>query len=161
LAADLIERSKVEEKLRESEERLRFALQTASIGTFEWSIETGINTWTKDLEAMYGLPPGGFPGMQAAWEALVHPDDRLRAVQRVTESLETGAPVGEEWRVIWPDGSKHWLAGRWQVFKNALGNPVRMMGVNIDVTDRKLMEEALRRSEERLRLAIKATNDAI
>jgi PAS domain S-box-containing protein len=147
--------------LRESEERLRFAQQTARIGTFDWNIETGVNVWTTELEAMYGLPPGGFPGTQTAWEALVHPDDRQRAVERVTESLETGEPVEEEWRVIWPDGSIHWLAGRWQVFKNGLGNPVRLMGVNIDVTDRMQMEEALRRSEERLRLAIKATNDAI
>jgi PAS domain S-box-containing protein len=161
LAADLIERSRVEEKLRESEERLRFAQQTASIGTFDWNIETGVNTWTKELEALYGLSPGGFPGTQAAWEALLYPNDRLRAVQRVTESLVTGTPVEEEWRVVWPDGSVHWLAGRWQVFKNELGNPVRVMGVNIDVTGRKHMEEALRRSEERLRLAIKATNDAV
>jgi PAS domain S-box-containing protein len=147
--------------LREREERLRFAQHAARIGIFDWNIETGLNTWTKELEAMYGLPPGGFAGTQAAWEALVHPDDRQRAVARVTESLETGEPVEEEWRVVWPDGSVHWLAGRWQVFKSKFGNPVRLMGVNIDVTDRKQMEEALRRSEERLRLAIKATNDAI
>jgi len=149
------------ERLRESEERFRFAQKAASIGTFDWNVEIGINTWTPGLEAMYGLPPGGFPGTQKAWEKLVHPDDRARAVQRVMESIETGAPVEEEWRVIWPDGSVHWIAGRWQVFKNAAGEPLHMMGVNIDVTDRKNMEEALRKSEERLRLATKATNNAI
>jgi PAS domain S-box-containing protein len=150
-----------EAALRESEERLRFAQQVASIGTFEWNIQTGVSTWTPELEAMYGLPAGGFPGTHAAWEALVHPDDRAWVVQRVTESFETEAPVAGEWRVIWPDGSVRWLAARWQAFKNAAGEPVRMMGVNIDVTDRKQIEEALRKSEERFRLAIKATNDAI
>jgi PAS domain S-box-containing protein len=150
-----------EAALRESEQRLRFAQQVASIGTFDWNIQEGVNTWTPELEAMYGLPPGGFQRTQAAWEALVHPDDRALAVQRVTESFKTEAPVEGEWRVIWPDGSVRWLAARWQAFKNAAGEPIRLMGINIDVTDRKRMEEELRKSEERLRLAIKATNDAI
>jgi PAS domain S-box-containing protein len=142
LAADLIERSRAEEKLRESEERLRFAQDTANIGTFDWDIATGKNTWTTKLETMYGLPLGGFLGTQPAWEALVHPEDRPRVLERVSESLETGAPMEEdEWRVIWPDGSVHWLAGRWRVVKNAGGQPVRMMGVNIDVTDRKRAQE--------------------
>jgi PAS domain S-box-containing protein len=113
------------------------------------------------MEAMYGLPKGSFPRTQAAWEALVHPDDRARAVQLVKESWETEAPVEGEWRVIWPDGTVRWLAARWQAFKNTAGEPLHTMGVNIDVTDRKHMEEELRRSEERFRLAIKATNDAI
>jgi PAS domain S-box-containing protein len=156
------ERKKVEANLRESEERLRFAQDTANIGTFDWDIATGKNTWTTKLETMYGLPPGGFLGTQPAWEALVHSEDRPRVLERVSESLETGAPMEEdEWRVIWPDGSVHWLAGRWRVVKNAGGQPVRVMGVNIDVTDRKQMEEELRKSEERFRLGIKATNDAI
>jgi PAS domain S-box-containing protein len=161
LAADLIERSRAEEQLRESEERLRFAQDTANIGTFDWNIATGQNTWTPKLETMYGLRPGGFLGTQPAWEALVHPEDRPRVLQRVRESLETGAPMEDEWRVIWPDGSVHWLAGRWRMLKNAGGEPVRVTGVNIDVTDRKHMEEELRKSEERFRLATKATNDAI
>ena len=161
LAADLIERSRAEEELRESEERLRFAQKAAGIGTFDWNIETGVNMWTPELEALYGLPPGGFGHTQNAWEDLIHPADRARTLQRVAESFETGSPVEEEWRVVWPDGSVHWVVGRWQVFKNATGEPVRMMGVNIDITDRKKIEEALRKSEERLRLAIKATNDAV
>jgi PAS domain S-box-containing protein len=150
-----------EAALRASGERLRFAQQVASIGTFDWNIQTGVNTWTPELEAMYGLPTGGFQGTQTAWEALVHPDDRARAVQRVKESFQTEAPSEAEWRVIWPDGRIRWVAGRWQVFKDVAGMPIRMMGVNIDVTDRRQMEEALRKSEERLRLATKATNDAI
>jgi PAS domain S-box-containing protein len=133
----------------------------ANIGTFDWNIKTGVNMWTPELEAMYGLPIGGFGRTQPAWEALVHPDDRARAVQRVKGSFETGTPAEAEWRVIRPDGSVRWLAGRWQVLKDATGEPLRMMGVHIDVTDGRQMEAALRDSEERFRLAITATNDAI
>jgi PAS domain-containing protein len=88
----------------------KFAQKVANIGTFDWNIKTGVNMWTPELEAMYGLPIGGFGRTQPAWEALVHPDDRARAVQRVQESFETGTPVEAEWRVIRPDGSVRWRA---------------------------------------------------
>jgi two-component system cell cycle sensor histidine kinase/response regulator CckA len=158
---DITGHKRADEALRESQERLRFAQQVGGIGIFELNIQTGVDAWTPELEALHGLPPGGFPGTQAAWEDLIHPDDRDRAALLVKESFETGAPVEGEWRVIWPDGNVHWLAGRWQVFRDAAGAPLRIMGVNIDVTERKGLDEALRQSEERLRLAVKATNDAI
>jgi PAS domain S-box-containing protein len=160
-AASLRQRKRSEAALRESEERFRFAQKAASIGTFNWNIETGANAWTPELEVMYGLPSAGFPGTQEAWENLIHPDDRANVLQRTRESLETGTPAEEEWRVIWPDGSVHWIAGRWQAFKDSAGEPRHVAGINIDITDRKNMEEALRKSEERFRLATKATNDAI
>jgi PAS domain S-box-containing protein len=160
-SAEVARHIEIETALRESEERFRFAQEVASIGTFDWNIQTGVNKWTPELEAMYGLSPGGFPGTQKAWEDLLHPDDRAQSVQLVTRSFETGTPVAGEWRVIWPDGSIHWIAGRWQVVKNAAGELLRLTGINIDVTDRKNVEDALRKSEERFRLAIKATNDAI
>jgi len=160
-ASSLRQRKRAEVVLRESEERLRFAQQAASIGTFDWDVETDVSRWTPELEAIYGLPRGGFPGTHSAWEDLVHPDDRALSVQKEKEAFETGMPVEAEWRTILFDGRVRWIFGRWQVFKNAAGKPLRMMGVNMDVTDRKYMEEALRQSEERFRLAVQATNDAI
>jgi PAS domain S-box-containing protein len=152
---------KAETALRESEERLRFAQKAAGIGTFDWNIETGSSLWTPELEALYGLQPGTFSGTHAAWEKLVHPTDLARVLQRVKESIETGEPAQDEWRVHWPDGSVHWLAGRWQVLKDPAGKPLHVLGVSINVTARKNMEDELRKSEERFRLAIKATNDSI
>ena len=137
--------------LRESEQRLSLAQQIAHVGTFDWDIRTDVNIWTPELEAMYGLPPGGFAKTQPAWEQLVHPDDRAEAWHLVDQAFETGGPMEGEWRVVWPDGSVHWLAGRWQVFKDESGKPLRMTGVNIDITERKRAEAALQESEERLR----------
>lgn len=110
-----------------------------------------MNTWTTELEALYGLAPGEFGRTQPAWENLVHPDDRSQAVRLVEQAFETGAPTQGEWRVMWPDGSVHWLAGRWQVFKDESGMPLRMTGVNLDITERKWAEEALRESELKFR----------
>jgi len=69
-------------ELQRSEERLRLAQQAARIGTFEWNIQTGVNTWTPELEEMYGLPPSGFGRTQTAFENLVHPDDRAGVTGR-------------------------------------------------------------------------------
>ena len=147
---DITRRRQAEEKLREREELLRQAQQIASIGTFEWNIKTGVNRWTSELEMMYGLPPGGFPGTQAAWEQLVHPEDRDDTARGVARAMKEGAFEGE-WRVIWPDGSVHWLLGRALVFRDEAGQPERMTGVNIDVTERKRAESVLQQNERRFR----------
>ncbi len=142
IARDISERKMAEEALRASEERLRLAQQAARIGTFDWNIRTGVNTWTPELEAMYGLPPGGFGGTQTAFENLVHPDDRAGVIKLVDAAMKSGQPTKGEWRVVWADGSVHWVAGRWQVFRDASGEPSKMIGVNVDATERKLAEEA-------------------
>jgi len=92
---------------------------------------------------MYGLQPGTFTGTQTAFENLVHADDRAGVIKLVDRALKTGQPTEGEWRVVWADGSVHWITGRWQVFMDASGEPSKMMGVNIDVTERKLADEAL------------------
>ena len=132
-----------EERLRDSEERLRLAQQAARMGTFEWNIKTGVNTWTVELETLYGLPRGTFPGTQAAFEAMVYPEDIPRVMARIAEAMKTGKPGSDEWRVVWPDGSLHWISGHWQVFMDELGAPSKMLGVNADIADRKQAEEAL------------------
>ncbi len=143
------EHKRDEQALREGEERLRLAQHVAHVGTFEWNIRTGVNTWTPELEAMYGLPPGGFPGREDAWEQLVHPEDRPEVLRRVEEAMEKGGFEGE-WRVVWPDGTVHWLHGRAFVFKDESGKPLKLIGVNIDITERKQMEAELRRSRDNL-----------
>jgi PAS domain S-box-containing protein len=138
---DITAQREAEDAARATQEQLRLAQRVARIGTFDVNLQTGVNTWTPELEGMYGLPVGEFAGTQAAWEDLVHPDDRAYAVQRVEDAFATGAPTEAEWRVRWPDGSTHWLSGRFQGFRDDAGRPVRLIGVNIEITERKRAEE--------------------
>ena len=140
---DITKLRDAQEALRTSEERLRMGQWAAHIGTFEWIIRTGVSIWTPELEAMYGLPLGGFGGTKTAFENLVHPDDRSRVIDLIDEAVKTGQPTEGEWRVVWPDGSLHWIAARGQVFLNESGEPSRMFGVHLDVTERKQAEEVL------------------
>jgi PAS domain S-box-containing protein len=156
IARDITERKRAEQALRASEERLRLAQWAAHVGTFDLNIRTGVNIWTPELEAIYGLPPGGFGGTLTAFENLIHPDDRETLVELNHEAMRTGQPTKGEWRVLWPDGSVHWIAGRGQVLRDESGQPSRMVGVNLDITERKFAEEKLAATNERLHLAIEA-----
>ena len=133
-----------EQFLRASEERLRLAQRAARIGTFERDVRTGSVTSTTELELMYGLSPGEFDGTTIDFfEKLIHPEDRALVLRLSNQAMKTGEPTKAEWRVVWSDGSIHWIAGWWQVFMDASGEPSRVIGVNTDITDRKLAEEAL------------------
>jgi PAS domain S-box-containing protein len=142
IARDITERKLAEEALRTSEERLRMGQWAAHIGTFDLNIRTGVDIWTPETEALYGLPRGGFGGTLTAFANLIHPDDRERVIELTHEMMRTGQPAEGEWRVVWPDGSVHWIAGRGQVFMDESGEPSRMLGVNMDITERKLADEA-------------------
>ena len=131
------------EALRGSEERLRLAQWAAHVGTFDLDLRTGVDIWTPETEALYGLPPGGFDGTVTAFENLIHPDDRKRVIGLTHQMMRTGQPAEAEFRVVWPDGSVHWIASRGQVFMDESGEPSRMLGVSIDITERKRSEEAL------------------
>lgn len=145
-------RKKAQAAMHRSEERLRLAQQAAHIGAFEWNIRTGANVWTPELEAIYGLSPGGFLGTQNAFENLVHPDDLAGVIELAERSLKSGQSANGEWRVLWPDGSVHWIAARWQSFMDESGEPLRVVGVNMDITEHKRAEEAVKESEARFRL---------
>jgi PAS domain S-box-containing protein len=132
-----------QEALRISEERLRLGQWAAHVGTFDLNLRTGVDVWTPETEALYGLPPGSFGGTLTAFENLIHPDDRERVAELTQELIRTGQPVETEWRAVWPDGSVHWIAGRGQVLMDESGKPSRMLGVNMDITERKRAEETV------------------
>src|SRR6201997_3827689 len=162
IARDITARKLGEAALRASEERLRLTQQAARIGTFERDVRTGRVTWAAGLESLYGMPPGSLEGKTTAFFSdLIHPADRKQVAHLIQEGLKTGRRTEGEWRVIWPDGSVHWIAGRWQVMMDESGQPLRVFGVNIDVPERKQAEQALHTREELLKIFVKHVPAAV
>ncbi len=144
IAMDITDYKTTEQALLDSQERLRLARQVAQVGDFEWNIVANSMRWSPELAVLYGLPAEAFTSTFEAWLARLHPDDLAGTAQRARTALTTGR-FDAEWRVVWPDGSVHWLAGRAVVYKDEAGRPERVLGVNIDVTEQKDTQETIRR----------------
>ncbi|MCF6158753.1 MAG: PAS domain S-box protein [wastewater metagenome] len=156
-----IKRKQAEEALQRSQERLKLAQEAARIGTFDWNIQTNEIALTSELEALYGLKPGEFKGTYEHWREIVHPYDRKRAEQDVFRSIKEQKQLDTEYRVIWPDTSVHWVATKGKTFYDTGGKPLRMVGVNIDITERKRAEEDRIRLMNQIQLLLESTNEGI
>jgi PAS domain S-box-containing protein len=136
-----VARLRAEEAVRRSEERLRFALDAARMGTWDWDVATQAVHWSENLERIHGLAPGTFDGTFASYEREIHPDDRTRVLGSLQRALEQGAPHDVEYRIVGPDGTVRWVEGKGRV-ESANGRPVWMTGVCMDITRRKEAELA-------------------
>lgn len=141
-ATDITARKRAEEALRLAETRLRLAQEAAGVGTFDWIIATHEGHWSPEFLNILGLRPGDLGGLYEDWVALVHPDDRERATREVELAMETGVLEGE-WRIVRPDGSEIWVLVRGVVERDNQNRPVRLMGAQVDITDRKQAEHAV------------------
>ena len=150
IGIDITERRRAEEALRRSEANLQLALEAGRLGDWNWDMATGEVAWSSRCKALYGLPPETVMTYERFLER-VHPEDRERVDAALRQAVEARSDYDVEKRAVWPDGSVHWNATRGRVFCNAAGEPVRVAGVTLDITGRKLADEALRESEERFR----------
>jgi PAS domain S-box-containing protein len=149
-AVDVTDRKRAEKDLKASERRRRIASEVALVGTFEWDIVNDTSHWSPEVEALYGLSPGTFEGTYADWAKRIHPDDRASAEAAVRVALTTGS-LRAEWRVVWPSGEVRWLESRTVVLHDASGRPLRMLGANFDITERRELRIALEAAAHRHR----------
>ena len=148
------------EALRQSEQRLRLALDAGGMASWEWDLALGRLHWSETLEAMFGLEPGAFGGTYAEFIELVHPDDRELVGASVEQALEHDSPA-VVYRAVWPDGTVRWHERKSQRVRNADDGFEVMAGVTFDVTEREEAAQALRESEERFRLIAEHAHDLI
>ena len=144
-------RKLVEDQLRMSERRLKLAQSAAHLGLWDWDLRTNTHTVFGEYLRLYGLPADNPSPTHEEWLRLVHPDDRKGVQAALQESIERTHVWDTEFRVLWPNGSVRWLLGKGTVFLDDSGQPVRMAGVNLDISERKQTEALLRESEERFR----------
>ncbi|MBP5975459.1 AAA family ATPase [Brasilonema sp. CT11] len=152
LSEEIQERQRVENALRQSEEQRRLAMNVGCIGSWDWNMVENTLDWDDNHIRLLGLVPGEVESSYQAWRDRVHPEEIDRIEQAITVSLETHTDFEAEYRVIHPDGSVHWLVGKGRGFYNEAGQHVRMLGVLIDISDRKSAEQASI-LEERNRMA--------
>ena len=149
-ALDVTERQQVQVALRESEERLRLALDTAKIGIWDGNLLTQLVTWSSRCEELFGFAPGTFDRTYEAFEACFHPEDRDSVRQAINYARLSRQDYHQEFRIVWSDGSIHWLESKGKLFYNEAGEAVRILGTVVDISDRKLAEAALQRGNEAL-----------
>lgn len=149
MAIDITDRQRAEQELRHNEERLELAQNAGRIGTFEWHIQSDRVEWSDVEEEIFGLATGTFDGTLDHWKRTLHPADRDRVVRECLQAVATGSDLHTEFRILRPDGETRWILGKGRVYCDELGVPLRMVGVNVDITDRKQSEEALREADRR------------
>jgi PAS domain S-box-containing protein len=122
------------------QQRLELAQKAGRIGSFEWHIPTHIVTWSAELEALYGQEVGGFENNLIAWLDRLHPDDRLHTETALWQAIATGQNLNTEFRILHPGHEIHWIAVKSSILRDDTGNPLRMIGIHMDITEKKQLE---------------------
>lgn len=143
---DIRERKAAEAVLRDSEERLRFVLEGAELGLWDWNLLTGEVKRNERWAKMLGYRYEELEGSTRQWSDFVHPDDRARAWDSIRDALEgRSAAHKQEYRMLHKDGSVLWILDQAKVMqRDAQGRALRMSGIHSDITERKLREQSLR-----------------
>jgi len=155
---DITERKQAEDALRESQARLETAVKAGNVGLWDWHLQTNTVYFSPEWKSQIGYADHEISNNFDEWQSRVHPDDLERAIQMVQTYLAEPWPnYQNEFRFRHKDGSYRWILVHASLLLDESGQPYRMLGSHIDITESKQAEERLRQSENRLALAIEAT----
>lgn len=144
MVRDITERRHAETRLREHAERLDLAYRATGLAAWDWEPETGRAVWTQTLLALLGLPADTPPSSELFFSH-VHPDDINRLKRRLAEAFDARSDFSEDFRIVRQDGTIRHLAGRGKVFADEADGPIRMIGINYDITQSKELEDRLQK----------------
>jgi PAS domain S-box-containing protein len=158
---DITERKKAEDSIREKEERLALATVNNGVGIWDWNLQTQEMIWDDSMYALYHIRREDFIGTEEAWRASLHPDDLARGDKEVEDAISGKKPFETEFRVVWPNGEIHHIKAIAKVFRDNQGTPLRMLGINMDVSERKKAEMELRELNNDFVTLLENTGDFI
>ena len=146
---DITDRKNAEEALRRSEEHLRLAMGTAPMGTWELELDSYALNWSDNLWTMMGRTPGSETLSLETYSNALHPDDRQRVMNELTGAIETGRVLRCEYRIMRPDGTMRWSLSHGRVVPNPRAQGKRrFVGVDLDITARKQLEDQFHQSQK-------------
>lgn len=149
--ADITDRKILDEELRDTRSRLDAALEAGAIVTWTWDIRNNRLFASERLARLFGLDPSDAAGGHLDnYIDSIHPDDRPRVVDALRRSVATGEDYEADYRIQQKDGSVVWVVARGRAERDGSGNPIRMPGVLVDITERKRLEEELHLRVEQL-----------
>lgn len=121
------------------QERLALAQKAGKTGIFEWNVRSNQVTWSAELEALYGVPRGNFNGHYDNWIKAIHPEDRSQIEQELWRSIAVGTGLNAEFRISHPSETR-WITVKSSIFNGDDGQPLRMLGIHLDITEKKQLE---------------------
>jgi PAS domain S-box-containing protein len=133
---------------RRAEARTQLALRAAQMGVWELDLAADRLDWSDSLAAIFGLLPPQAPTTHDEFVALIHPDDRVAAQEALERAVRERTDIASEFRVVWPDNTVHWIAGRARILTDESGRSTRILGVAMDIGERKSLEEQLRQAQK-------------
>ncbi len=145
-------RRTTETELKLSNDRLRQAVEAGKCVGWDWDVKTGRDRWFGDLETMFGIQSDTYYGHIEDFRRRIYPEDQELVWKAVADARQNREPFIAEFRVLHPDGTVRWITERGQFYYGANGDAVRMLGMAVDITERKQAEQVLREGEERFRL---------
>ncbi len=147
---------------RDSQARTRLLIKAASLGLWDWDLLTNEVYFSPEWKRQLGYDDHEFPNDYSAWNSRLHPDDVEATMAAVQGFLtERRSTYDIEFRLLHKDGSWRWILARADVVRDDTGRPIRMMGCHLDITDRKITEQAIHRSVSLLRATLESTADGI
>jgi PAS domain S-box-containing protein len=140
-----VDRRRAEQELQEAEERLRLATEAGRVGLLDWDVLADESRCSDVIAEIFGYPPGEFNPSYEGFLERVHPDDRVRVRRTLDAAVAAGAPHELEFRIVRPAGDVRWVHFKGRVHRDERGTPARVVGVSIDITERKLAEQERKR----------------